>query len=174
MPENLGLPPGGCQAKRHNQAKDGEKEGFINALQSLRRTPRLFPKAVHPRMPNWGSFELRVRAHSLWGLSRGEFSIELGPSSTESMLVDWSHEGQYHSSTWACVRLLHIFLEEELGLCWTSVSLPLLLHSLTSLKIINYCRPVWDFKASSRRQNSKASGQDKNYQTLIITPPVSL
>ena len=68
----------------------------------------VFPKAVSPQQQNWGSFKLRVHAYSWRGLSRGEFSIELGPSSTKSKLslteltrVRKSHHHPLGSS-WSC------------------------------------------------------------------------
>ena len=45
-----------------------------------------FPNHCLPRQQNSGSFNLRVHAYSWGGLSRGEFSIELGQRSAESKL----------------------------------------------------------------------------------------
>ena len=57
-------------------------------LFQLRRTPVIFPKAVSLEQQNWGSFKLRVHAYSWRGLGKGEFSIALGPRSTELWLID--------------------------------------------------------------------------------------
>lgn len=40
----LSLPVGGCQAKRHNEAKEQEKEGFY--LQQVKEDIRVFTKAI--------------------------------------------------------------------------------------------------------------------------------
>ena len=114
--ETLGLPLGGCRAKRHNQGKEREKEGFITCSKWGERRG-YFAKQCLPKQQNWGSFKLRVYAYSWRGwcsicifmkrqwqcmhiheeagavcayswraLSRGEFSTELGQSLTESKL----------------------------------------------------------------------------------------
>ena len=56
--QKLGLPLGGCQVKRHNQAKEQEKEGFI-ICSKLGDHQGSFPK-----QQTWGSFKLRVHAYS--------------------------------------------------------------------------------------------------------------
>ena len=58
LPEKLGSPPGGHQAKRHTG------EGRIYYLQQVRRTPGIFLKAASPQQQNWGGFKLRVYAYS--------------------------------------------------------------------------------------------------------------
>lgn len=54
LPENLGSPLGGCQAKSHNQAKEGEIEGFTIPAAS-KENQGLFPKQCFPGQQNWGS-----------------------------------------------------------------------------------------------------------------------
>lgn len=56
--------------------------------------------------------------------------------------------------------------------CFIFTAKQILNDEIGSLKSQTGNFKVLDFKASSRTQNSKlkASGQDKNYQTLIITP----
>ena len=75
-------------------------EGRIYYLQQVRRTLEIFPKAVSPQQPNWGRSKLRVHAYSWRGLSRGEFSMELGQKSTEAKLqlteVTRARKGQHH------------------------------------------------------------------------------
>ena len=50
--QKLRLPLGGCRAKRHNEAKDREKEGLIITW----RTLGTFPKAVSPQTAKLGKF----------------------------------------------------------------------------------------------------------------------
>ena len=55
FPENLGSPLGGCQTKRHNQAKEGEMEGFLTILAASKENQGSFPKQCFPGQQNWGS-----------------------------------------------------------------------------------------------------------------------
>ena len=66
LPENLSSPFGGCQAKRHNQAKEGEMEGFLTILAASKENQGSFPKQCFPRRQNWGSLSQR---YSWKGLS---------------------------------------------------------------------------------------------------------
>ena len=50
-------------AKRHNQTKDQEKEGFTTCSKSGEHQGS-FPKQCLPKQQNWGSFKLRVHAYS--------------------------------------------------------------------------------------------------------------
>ena len=62
--QKLGSPLDGCQAKRHNQAKDQEEEGFITICSRYGNHQGSFPKQCLSKQQNWGSFKLRVYAYS--------------------------------------------------------------------------------------------------------------
>ena len=49
---------GGCQAKRHDQAKDQEKEGFVTCSK-VRKTMGIFPKAEYSWTVQLGKAKLR-------------------------------------------------------------------------------------------------------------------
>ena len=104
LPEKLGSPPGGHQAKRHTG------EGRIYYLQQVRRTPGIFLKAASPQQQNWGGFKLRVYAYSWRGLAsvcifmkgleqrRIQHRTETKVDRVQA-LADWSQEGQKMSTS---------------------------------------------------------------------------
>lgn len=57
-----------------------------NFLHVASQTLGIFPDAVSPRTVKLGTFKLWVHAYPWRGLSRREFSIELGQRLTESKL----------------------------------------------------------------------------------------
>ena len=54
---------GGCPAKRHNQAKEREKEGFIPCSKYGEHRGSS-PKQCLREQQHWGNSELRVHAYS--------------------------------------------------------------------------------------------------------------
>ena len=54
LPENLGSPLG-YRAKRYNQAKEWEMEGFLTILAASKENQGSFPKQCFPSQQNWGS-----------------------------------------------------------------------------------------------------------------------
>ena len=67
---------GGCWAKRHNQAKEREKEGMVTWIK-WGEPWGSFPRQCLPEQPSWGSFKLRyVHIH--------EFGFPGGSAGKES------------------------------------------------------------------------------------------
>ena len=94
LPQKLGLPFGHCWAKRHNQVKVQERKDLLLAVS--KENIGIFCQSSLPKQQNWWGVKLRVRAYSWWGLSRGEFSLELEQNPQRS-IVYWYPEDQKRS-----------------------------------------------------------------------------
>ena len=117
LPKKLGSPLGECQDKRHNQAKDQEKEGIITWA-SKEDTRELSQSNVSLNSKIGESYKVTclfmkgVRTvYAYWwrDLSRGKFCIELGQRSTEPKILMTEEatrvrKGQHHQplgSSWS-------------------------------------------------------------------------
>ena len=120
LPSNL-VCLGVCQAKRHNQAKEQEMEGFI-ICSKLGKLEGSFSK-----QQNWGSFKLNVYTYSWRGLGgiyifmkgfelkRIQHRIGTKVKRVQA-LVDWSHKAQKMSAA-ASLRFQYIWWWS----CWRRV-----------------------------------------------------
>ena len=113
----LASPPGGCWAKRHNQDKDQEKEGFITCSE-YREHWESFPKRYLPKQQHQGNFKQRVHTYSWRGLNRG-IQHRIGTEDIRiQRLGDWSYVGQKRSTSSSLRFQLILLLSPQGGGVW--------------------------------------------------------
>ena len=144
-PKNWVLFLVGVEPKDTTEPNMGRRKDL--SLVEVKRTSGILPKAVSPEWQYWGGFKRRAYEYSWNGLSRGEFSIELGQRSRVPASADQSHRSQKRWTSifltfqliWGWVLQAHLYQWNKTGNLYKWFIIFAIVTSLAWQRVICSC-----------------------------------